>query len=171
MAKRVLTAAQFRRATIMMVSIVVIAGAFLLWDFYLSAAKDIPNIGMLGYLTGPMFTHKLSEIIIAGVWLWFAHMYNAEQANLWPSWMPPERYRRSLLFTAAAVFGATVLATYSWTIINLGTSARTTNLADPPGIGEDWIVWRYYLGAVVMAGGAYLIVAMKKIGRAGSVSA
>jgi hypothetical protein len=90
-------------------------------------------------------------------------MYNQEKAKLWPAWMPPQRYHRSLHLTTIVVLWAMVLATYAWTILNLGTSARTTNLADPPGIGEEGFVWRYYLGGVVFAGGAFVMLAMRKI--------
>jgi hypothetical protein len=47
------------------------------------------------------------------------------------------------------------------------TSARTTDIADPPGIGEEWVVWRFYLGAVVLAGCAYVLFAMRTVARRG----
>ena len=112
----------------------------------------------------------VSEVLIAGAWLWFAALHNFEKANRWPSWLPPERLRRSLHVTAIVVLWATVAATYAWTILNLGTSARTTNIVDPPGIGEDGLVWRAYLGAVVLAGGAYVMVAVKRIAGLTAVS-
>jgi hypothetical protein len=163
MPDRPMTATQLRYANYTMLSIVSVAGAFLLWDVYLSIAKDVPRLGVFGYVTGPMFAHKLSEIVIAGAWLWFALMYNHEKAKLWPAWMTTARYHRSLHLTAIVVLCATVLATYSWTILNLGTSARTTNLAEPPGIGEEGFVWRYYLAGVIIAGVAYVMFAMRKL--------
>lgn len=135
------------------------------WDFFLSATKDIPTLGVLGYLTGPIFAHKLSEILIVNAWLWFAYMMFAERTQRWPTWMPAHRYYRSLYFIALVVLWATVLAAYAWTILNFGTSARTTNLAVPPGLGEDAIVWRYYLAAVVVAGGAYVMLVLTKFKR------
>jgi hypothetical protein len=156
-----MTAARLRAANYMMLTIVSIASVFLAWDFYHSVAKDVPRIGVLGYLTGPMFTHKVSEVVIAGAWLWFATLHNFEKARLWPGWLTPDRHRRSLHVAAIAVLWATVAATYAWTILNLGTSARTTNIANPPGIGEDGLVWRLYLGAVIVAGGVYVMHALK----------
>jgi hypothetical protein len=156
-----MTAARLRGANYTMLVIVSIATLFLAWDFYRSVAKDVPRLGVLGYITGPMFSHKVSEVIIAGAWLWFATLHNFAKAGLWPTWLPPDRHRRSLQLTAIAVLWATVAATYAWTILNLGTSARTTNIADPPGIGEDGMVWRLYLGAVVVAGVAYVMQALR----------
>jgi hypothetical protein len=163
MQNRSMTATQLRSANYMMLVIVSVACPFLLWDFYVSIAKDVPRLGLFGYVTGPMFAHKLSEILIAGAWLWFAFMHNHEKAKLWPAWMPPQRYHRSLHLTTVVVLCAMVLATYAWTILNFGTSVRTTNLADPPGIGEEAFVWRYYLGGVIVAGGGYVMLAMRKI--------
>lgn len=163
MPDRSMTAAQLRAANYTMLMIVSIASVFLAWDFYHSVARDVPRIGVLGYLTGPMFSHKVSEAIIAGAWLWFAALYNFGKAGLWPAWLTPERHRCSLQVVAIAVLWATVAATYAWTILNLGTSARTTNIADPPGIGEDGLVWRLYLGAVVAAGGAYVMHALRAV--------
>lgn len=158
-----MTAARLRSANYTMLLIVSVASVFLAWDFYHSVAQDVPRIGVLGYLTGPVFAHKVSEVVIAGAWLWFAALYNFEQAGLWPAWLPPERHHRSLQATAVAVVLATIAATYAWTILTLGTSPRTTNIADPPGIGEDGLVWRLYLGAVVVAGAAYVVRALKGI--------
>jgi hypothetical protein len=158
-----MTASQLRAANYTMLIVVSIASVFLAWDFYHSAAKDVPRIGVLGYITGPMFSHKVSEAIIAGAWLWFATLHNFRRAGLWPAWLPPERHRRSLQLIAIAVLWATIAATYAWTVLNLGTSARTTNIADPPGIGEDGLVWRLYLGAVVVAGVAYVMHALRAI--------
>ena len=158
-----MTSSQLRYSNYFMLVAVLVAGPVLLWDFYLSIAKDVPRLGLLGYLTGPLFAHKLSEILIAGAWLWFAFMHNHEKAKLWPAWVPPERYHRSLHLTAIVVLWAIVLATYAWTILNLGTSARTTNLAEPPGLSEEWFVWRYYLGGVILAGGGYVMLVMRKI--------
>ena len=165
MAERPMTAARLRTANYTMLIIVSIACVFLAWDFSHSVAKDVPRIGVVGYVTGPMFSHKVSEVLIAGAWLWFAALHNFEKADLWPSWLPPERRRRSLHVTAIVVLWATVAATYAWTILNLGTSARTTNIVDPPGIGEDGLVWRADLGAVVLAGGAYVMFAFRRIAR------
>ena len=83
-----MTATQLRSANYMMLVVVSVASPFLLWDFYVSIAKDVPRLGVFGYVTGPMFAHKLSEILIAGAWLWFAFMHNHEKANMWPAWMP-----------------------------------------------------------------------------------
>ena len=146
-----------------MLIIVLVAGTFFLWDFYLSFVKDVPKFGVFGYVTGPIFAHKLSEIIIAGAWLWFAFMNNHEKASQWPSWMTPQRYYRSLYLNAIVVLWSVVLATYAWTILNLGTSALTTNIAEPPGIGQEAFVWRYYLGGVIIAGGAFVMFAVRKI--------
>lgn len=165
MRNRPMTASELRWNDMLILSIVLVAGPFILRDLFLSFAKDVPRLGVLGYVTGPIFAHKLSEIFIAGAWIWFAFMYNHEKSNLYPSWMPPQRYQRSLHVTAIVMLWSTVLATYAWTILNFGTSVRTTNLADPPGIGEEWLVWRYYLGAVVIAGGAYVMLAVGKIVR------
>jgi hypothetical protein len=161
--KRPVPSAQLRRADYMMLVIVLVASAFLLWGCYVSAATNVPELGVFGYLTGPMFAHKLSEILVAGAWLWFAFIHNHEKANLWPSWMPPQRRQRSLHLSAAMALWSIVPGTYAWTILNLGTSARTTNIVEPPGIGDEWFVWRIYLGAVVIAGGLYVMLAVKKI--------
>ncbi len=163
MLNRSMTPTELRYANIMMLVVTLVASIFLVWDFYISIAKDVPSLGILGYLTGPIFAHKLSEILIAGVWLWFAFMYNHEKANLWPRWMPQYLYYRFLHLTAIVALWAMVLATYAWTILNLGTSAQTTNIANPPGIGVDGLAWRYYLGALVIAGGIYVMLAMRKI--------
>ncbi|HEX4954759.1 MAG TPA: hypothetical protein VF017_15310 [Thermoanaerobaculia bacterium] len=152
-----------RLANFMMLAIVLIASPFLLWDFWSSVAKDVPRLGVYGYVTGPMFAHKISEIVIGGAWLWFAFMYNHEKANRWPSWMSPQRYRRTLRIVGMVVLWSTVLATYAWTVLNLGTSARTTDIAEPPGVGEDWLVWRFYLGAVVVGGATYVMLVVRKL--------
>jgi hypothetical protein len=50
----------------MMLVIVSVASPFLLWDFYHSMTRDVPSLGLFGHVTGLMFAHKLSEILIAG---------------------------------------------------------------------------------------------------------
>ncbi|MGE0640102.1 MAG: hypothetical protein AB7G12_06140 [Thermoanaerobaculia bacterium] len=165
MPKRPMSAAELRRADWSAVVIVAIGSAFLLRDLFFSIGKDVPRLGLLGYLTGPVFAHKLSEILVGGIWIWAACMWNHEKADLWPSWMPRARYRRALEWTAVLALAGVVLGTYAWTVLNLGTSARTTDLVDPPGIGEEWLVWRLYLGAVVLAGCAFVVYALKKLAR------
>ena len=163
MPSRPMTASQLRRANYFAIAIGVLGGTFFLWDFYLSFTKDVPRMGVLGYLVSAVCAHKVSEVLVAAVWIWTACMYNHEKAGLWPTWMPPQRYRRALQVTAVLALVAVVLATYAWTVLNLGTSARTTNIADPPGIGEEWMVWRFYLGAVVLAAAAHVVFALRKV--------
>jgi hypothetical protein len=138
----------------------VVAGAFLLYDAYASMAKDVPVMGWARYLSGPIFMHKVSEIVIAGGWLYYAMLVNHEAADIWPKWIGLKGYGLGLRITAAAALVATILATYAWTIINLGTSAQTTDFT-PVGIQQpdEALIWYFYLGAVVVAGAAYVVVA------------
>jgi len=140
---------------------VLVAVFFLLWSFYISAEKDIPTLGFMGYLTGPMFTHKLSEILLIIMWSPIVWVSNYERVHLWPKRMQPRQYLRllkTLLFLAPfQVF----LATYAWTIVNLGTSPLTTNY-DPLVFREDGWVWMYYLAAVIVAGMAFIWYASRK---------
>lgn len=76
--------------------------------------------------------------------------------------MPPERYLRwlrRLLFLAPVQM---ILATYAWTIVNLGTSPLTTDY-QPLVFREDGWVWRYYLAALIIAGAAFVPVATSKV--------
>ncbi|MGE3275565.1 MAG: hypothetical protein AB7O67_10665 [Vicinamibacterales bacterium] len=153
---RVMTPAQLRRADLAMVVIATIGAGFLVWDFRASVAKDVPVMGALAYVTGPIFAHKISEVLVAAAWLFSAYALNHERARTWPAWLPHDRYLRLEPALAVVALVGTVLATYAWTILNLGTSALTTNLAEPPGLGPAGAVWRYYLGAVVLGGVAYV---------------
>lgn len=148
-----------------------IALFFLLQDFYHSVVRSLPTMGAVGYLTGPIFIHKISELIIGGCWFFVAFMSNQENAGLWPAWMPHERYGTFLRYSAVAVSVATVMATYAWTITNLGTSPLTTDFTPLSLRPGEALVWRYYLGVLVVAGVIYTLVMGRKGLRIGWESA
>ncbi|MDQ7029602.1 MAG: hypothetical protein Q9O62_07395 [Ardenticatenia bacterium] len=49
-----------------------------------------------------------------------------------------------------------VLATYAWTVVNLGTSPLTTDFK-PLSLSEEGAVWKYYLGALIFAGAVFVV--------------
>jgi hypothetical protein len=77
---------------------------------------------------------------------------NHQHAGLWPSWMPPQRYGKVLRRLSALTILAIAPATYAWTVLNLGTSALTTNIA--PRQEYLW-AWRGYLSVVILAALAF----------------
>lgn len=157
-----MTQEQLRRNDRLLGVVLMIGGAFLAWDFFRSAQQGIVSQGWLGYLSGPMFAHKTSEVLVLALWIPVGWVGNYEMAGQYPARMPPERYLRWLgrLLVLAPV--QMVLATYAWTIVNLGTSPLTTDYS-PLVVGEDGWVWRYYLGAVIAAGAAFVPVAARKM--------
>lgn len=157
-----MTPEQLARNDRVLIAVLVIAGIFLSWDFYRSAQQGIPSLGWVGYLSGPMFTHKLSEILLLAMWMPIAWVSNYEMSGQYPKRMPPERYLRWLKILLMLAPMQIALATYAWTIVNLGTSPLTTNY-QPLVFREDGWVWRYYLGAVVIAGVAFVPVATRKV--------
>lgn len=150
-----MTSEQLRKNDRILLVVLAIGLFFLLRDFFLSAAKDIPTLGVIGYLTGPIFTHKLSEILLLVFWMPVIWVSNYEMAGVYPNNMPPVRYYRILRYFLLVAPIQVMLATYAWTIVNLGTSPLTTNY-EPLVYGEDGWVWRYYLAAVIIAGMAFI---------------
>jgi hypothetical protein len=55
-----------------------------------------------------------------------------------------------------------ILATYAWTIANLGTSPLTTDYHPLVFREDDW-VWRYYLGEIIIAGVACVLIVTRKV--------
>ena len=156
-----MTPEQLRKNDKVLLVILVIGSFFLLKDFYLSAKNDIPSSGIIGYITGPIFAHKLSEILLLILWTPAVWVSNYELAGIYPNKMNPLRYYRILRFFLLVAPIQIVLATYAWTIINLGTSPLTTNY-EPLAYGDDYWVWRYYLATVVAAGVAFIWYASRK---------
>ena len=138
-----------------------VGAGFLLWDFYRSVQQGVPALGWAGYLTGPIFAHKVSEILLLILWMPVLWVMNYERAGLYPKRMPPERYMHVLKGLLILAPFQIVLATYAWTIVNLGTSPLTTDYT-PLVLREDGWVWRYYLGAVVLGGMAFVPLASRK---------
>lgn len=157
-----MTSEQLARNDRVLGAVLVIGGIFLAWDFFRSAQQGIPILGWIGYLIGPIFAHKVSEILLLIMWMPAVWVSNYEMSGQFPKRMSPVRYlhwlKRLLFFAPVQI----ILATYAWTIVNLGTSSLTTDF-QPLIFGEDGWVWRYYLGAVTIAGAAFVPVAMRKI--------
>ncbi|MGQ9611350.1 MAG: hypothetical protein ACUVSL_08325 [Chloroflexus sp.] len=157
-----MTDEQLARNDWVLAVVLTIGGIFLAWDFFRSAQQGIPALGLVGYLSGPIFAHKVSEILLLIMWIPVVWASNYEMSGTYPKLMPPERYLRRLrrlLFLAPVQM---ILATYAWTIVNLGTSPLTTDY-QPLVFREDGWVWRYYLGALIIAGAAFVPVAMHKV--------
>lgn len=157
-----MTSEQLARNDRVLSAVLVIGGIFLAWDFFRSAQQSIASLGWVGYLSGPMFAHKVSEILLLITWMPVVWVSNYEMSGQYPKRMPPERYlhwlKKLLLFAPVQI----ILATYAWTIVNLGTSSLTTDYY-PLVFREDGWVWRYYLGAVIIAGAAFVPVAVRKV--------
>lgn len=156
-----MTRDQLRKNDKVLLFVVIVGFLFLLSDLYRSANVGIPKLGVINYLTGPIFAHKISEILLLFLWLPIAWVSNYERSGLYPNKMPRERYYRLLRFQLFLAPFQVVLATFSWTIVNLGTSPSTTDY-QPLIFGEDGWIWRYYLAAVIIAGIAYLPFAAHK---------
>jgi len=156
-----MTREQLRKNDIALLVVAIVGLIFLVRDFYLSASKDIPHLGWLGYITGPIFAHKTSEILLLTLWLPSVWMFNYENSGLHPSIMPPAKYYRLLRFLLLIAPIQIVLATYAWTIVNLGTSSLTTDYS-PLIFGEDGWIWRYYLAIVIVAGAVFIPFASHK---------
>lgn len=156
-----MTREQLRKNDIVLLVVVIVGLFFLGRDFYLSASKDIPHLGWLGYITGPIFTHKISEILLLGLWIPIAWMSNYENSGLYPNSMSPAKYYRLLRYLLLIAPIQIVLATYAWTIVNLGTSSLTTDYS-PLIFGEDGWIWRYYLAIVIVAGAVFIPFASNK---------
>lgn len=157
-----MTAEQLKRNDRFFVLIVLVSTVFLLYSLIESAYRDIPQIGWLGYLAGPIFTHKLSEILLLIMWLPVAWVSNYENAGIWPNRLSAPRYTKLLHVLLIIAPWQIILGTYAWTIVNLGTSPLTTDYT-PLVLGEDWFVWRYYLGGVVVAGALFIPTAVRKL--------
>lgn len=139
-----------------------VALCFLLRDLCQSLSRSVPDLGWTGTLTGPIFAHKVSELVIGGGWFFVAVVGRHERAGLWPGWITRKGYGAFLRASAVAVSVATVLATYAWTITNLGTSPLTTNVKPLTLRPDEGWLWRYYLGALVIAGTVYILVMGRK---------
>ncbi len=157
-----MTLEQLRKNDRVLLFVVLVGGFFLMSDLYRSVRIGVPKLGIIGYITGPIFAHKISEILLLLLWLPVVWVSNYEMSGLYPTRMPPERYYRLLRFLLFLAPLQVILATYSWTIVNLGTSPLTTNY-QPLIFGEDGWVWRYYLAAVIIAGAAYIPFAARKV--------
>jgi len=156
-----MTREQLRKNDIVFLLVVIVGLFFLGRDFYLSASKDIPHLGWLGYITGPIFAHKFSEILLLVLWLPIAWISNYENSGLYPNSMSPAKYYRLLRYLLLIAPIQITLATYSWTIVNFGTSSLTTDYS-PLIFGEDGWVWRYYLAIVIIAGAIFIPFASHK---------
>lgn len=156
-----MTREQLRNNDRILLVVVIIGLFFLLRDFYLSAIKDIPLLGWQGYITGPIFAHKVSEILLLILWLPSVWVFNYENSGLYPVKMPPAKYQRLLRYLLLIAPVQIVLATYAWTIVNLGTSPLTTDY-HPLIFGEDGWVWRYYLAILIVAGAVFVAFASHK---------
>ncbi|GIV98807.1 hypothetical protein [Roseiflexus sp.] len=156
-----MTHEQLRKNDIVLLVVCIVGLFFLGRDFYLSASKDIPHLGWLGYVTGPIFAHKISEILLLGLWLPIVWMSNYENSGLYPNSMPPAKYYRLLRYQLLIAPIQIILATYAWTIVNLGTSSLTTDYS-PLIFREDGWVWRYYLAIVIVAGAVFIPFASNK---------
>lgn len=156
-----MTREQLRKNDIVFLLIVIVGLFFLGRDFCLSASKDIPHLGWLGYITGPIFAHKFSEILLLVLWLPIAWISNYENSGLYPNSMSPAKYYRLLRYLLLIAPIQIILATYSWTIVNFGTSSLTTDYS-PLIFGEDGWVWQYYLAIVIIAGAIFIPFASHK---------
>ena len=151
--------------TYFMLVVITIAIFFLLKDFYESIIASIPKLGVVGYLTGPIFAHKISELYIGGWWVFVSMVSNYDKLGIMPTWITEKNYLKLLYLSAFGMIPAIILATYSWTIINLGTSPLTTNYTPLPlikGQGEA-MVWKYYLAVVILAGAGYIVFALRRV--------
>lgn len=156
-----MTPEQLRKNDTLLLIVLIVGLFFLLRDFYLSAQKDIPHLGLTGYITGPMFAHKTSELLLLLLWMPIVWISNYEMAGLYPRRMSPARYYRLLRVLLIVAPFQIVLATYAWTIVNLGTSPLTTNY-QPLIFAENGLVWRYYLAIVILAGAVFVPFASYK---------
>ncbi len=156
---------KFMKANItFMIVVGCIAFFFIFFDFYKSIVKSIPVYGLNGYLIGAIFHHKVSEIIIGFCWFFVSIMKNYEKMGELPKLIPKERYGKFLYYSSIVMIFAVVEATYAWTLVNLGTHVTTTNYK-PLIFDRDPVevfVWRYYLAALVVVGGIYIVQMMKK---------
>lgn len=144
------------------VLILAVALVFLIHNLYLSMTKDISRVGVLGYFTGPIFTHKMSEFLLVATWMPVVWVYNYEKLGIYPDKMPRERYFKLLQWLLVLAPIQIVLATYAWTVVNLGASPLTTDFK-PLSLGEEGAVWKYYLGALIFAGAAFVVYASRAL--------
>lgn len=147
-----------------MIIVAVISLFFILQDFYKSIQSVVPHYGWIYYMIRPIFAHKISELYIGYCWFFIAILSNYEKINMYPSWMPKIHYAKILYYSAIGMIPAIILAVYAWTQINFGTHQLSTNympLVETTNQLEVF-VWRYYLAALVIAGGFYLKVMYKK---------
>lgn len=135
---------------------------FLGWDFYRSLEMSVPVDGWLAYLTGPIFAHKVSELIIGGSWFIWGLMRRSEKSGFYPRKFPKSAYIQYLNITSILSLPATILATYAWTVINLGTSALTTDFTPVFFSGGNVFVWTIWLAVFIPAGGVYTLVMGRK---------
>jgi hypothetical protein len=159
-----MTPEQLRSNDRVLLVVVIVGLFFLLRDFYLSASRDIPTLGAIGYISGPIFAHKVSEILLLVLWFPVVWMFNYEVSGLYPDKMSPARYHRWLQWLLLVAPIQIVLATYAWTVVNLGTSPSTTGF-QPLVFGADGWVWRYYLAVVIVAGMAFIPFVSRKVAR------
>ncbi|MCB0275685.1 MAG: hypothetical protein KDI06_12785 [Calditrichaeota bacterium] len=161
-----MTLQKANQAMIMLVIIVLVASVFLGTDIWATIGKYVPRDGWGAFLLSPIFAHKVSEIVIAFSWILWAGLHNYEKAGEWPGWISENGAKATINAASYLCGAATVLGTYAWTGIILGTSELTT--AVQPIVAfpeEDALVWALYLGAVVVAGLVFTLLMSRRYGR------
>ncbi|MCB0303766.1 MAG: hypothetical protein KDI38_08305 [Calditrichaeota bacterium] len=155
--------AQAKQNNIILLMVAGIGGCFLLYDLYGSIIGHLRQHDLLSYWVSPIFAHKISELIIGYAWILAGALYNFAKANYWPAWISPKRYRLYLQVTSALTGIFSIVATYAWVTIMLGTSAHTTDYI-PISMreGEDAVVWGVYLGCLILAGLVYTLLMSRK---------
>lgn len=154
---------QVKQNNIILLIVAGIGGCFLLYDLYSSIIGHLRQHDLLSYWVSPIFAHKISELIIGYAWILAGALYNFEKANFWPAWITPKRYRLYLQITSALTGFFTIVATYAWVTILLGTSAHTTDFRPiTMREDEDAAVWGIYLGCLILAGLIYTLMMSRK---------
>lgn len=141
-----------------------IAFCILIWDFARTWLETSSRFGHLHYFARPIFAHKISELYIATCWVFISLMNQFEKMGEYPHWMQQKTYSTFLIYSSVGMIVATVIATYAWTQINFGTHVSSTNY-EPLIFSENTLevlVWRYYLAALVVSGGVYIVCMYKK---------
>ncbi len=159
--KKTMTPEELRRNHRGMAVAVGVGVAFLIQNLYRSIVQDVPQVGWTGYLTGPVFVHKVSEFLLLAVWIPYVWLLNHELAGVWPERLSVAGAIRLLRGLQILALLQVVLATYAWTLANLGTHPLTTGVT-PLALGEGGWVWTYYLAALIVAGAAFVPLATGK---------
>lgn len=147
---KVMTPEELQRNDRFFLLMILAGGYFLGADFVHAAAQGTASAGWAGFLASPIFTHKVSEVLLLGMWLPVAWMGNYRRAGLWPHGWTAARYRRLLRTLQMLALPQIALAVHAWVVINLG--------GHPLASGPEAWVWRYYLGAVALGGVIFLPV-------------